>query len=143
MPGEEELYQERLSKLARLRERGIDPYPARFDRTHTSTDAIAAFEASERDGKDAPQVALGGRVTAQRDLGRASFLDLRDGSGRIQTFVGRDKVSEEDLATLKEVDLGDIIGVQGPLFRTRTGEITIEAHSITMLAKSLQTPPEK
>ncbi len=144
MPSEEELFQERVTKLERLRARGIDPYPARYDRTHTSTAAVAAFEAWEAAPEgDAPTVTVAGRVTALRNMGKAAFLDLRDGEGRIQVYVRRDKVDEGDFETLKDTDLGDIAGATGPLFRTRTGEITVEASSFTMLAKALQTPPEK
>jgi lysyl-tRNA synthetase class 2 len=144
MPGkEEELFQERLAKLSRLRERGIDPYPARFGRTHSAQQATDAFVAGEKAGGDASEVTVAGRVTALRLMGRASFLDLRDGTGRIQVFVRRDKISDADYETLRDTDLGDILGATGTLFRTKTGEITVEATSLTMLAKALQTPPEK
>ncbi len=144
MPSEEELFQERVAKLNRLRERGIDPYPARYDRTHTSTAAVGAFEAWEPAPEgDAPTVSVAGRITALRNMGKAAFLDLRDGEGRIQVYLRRDHVSESDFETLKDSDLGDIVGATGPLFRTRSGEITVEASSFTMLAKALQTPPEK
>jgi lysyl-tRNA synthetase, class II len=155
---EEELFQERLAKLERLRARGIDPYPPRYDRSHTSSQARAAFETWEARSLDspspssergsggeveAPVVSVAGRLTALRNLGRAAFLDLRDGEGRLQVFVARDRVSEAVTALLDDLDLGDILGANGPLFRTRKGEITVEARSLTMLAKSLQTPPEK
>jgi lysyl-tRNA synthetase class 2 len=143
-PREEELYNERLAKLKRLRDRGIDPYPARFERNHTSTAAIAAFEASEAAGSDAPSVTVAGRLTALRRMGKAAFLDLQDGEGRIQVFARADNLNETDFETLKDdVDLGDILGASGPLIRTRSGEISVQAEAVTMLAKSLQTPPEK
>jgi lysyl-tRNA synthetase, class II len=141
---EEELYNERLAKLRRLRERGIDPYPTHFERTHTSTAAVKAFEASEAAGGASPVVTVGGRVTALRKMGKAAFLDLQDGEGRIQVFARADNLSATDFETLKDdVDLGDILGASGPLIRTRTGEISVQAATLTMLAKSLQTPPEK
>ncbi len=141
---EEELFQERVAKLERLRERGIDPYPARYNRTHTSTQAIAAFEVWEAlQNGDAPTVNVAGRVTALRNMGKAAFLDLRDGEGRIQVYVRRDRVSEADFDILKDADLGDFLGATGSLFRTRSGEITVEASSIVMLTKALQAPPEK
>ena len=144
MPTEEELFQERRTKLARLRERGIDPYPPRYERSHTSVAAADAFLAVEgAGGAEPPSVRVAGRVTALRLMGRAAFLDLRDGSGRIQVYVRRDGVSEADFETLRDADLGDILGAQGALFRTKTGEITVEATGLTMLAKALQTPPEK
>src|SRR5690606_27140976 len=130
---EEELFQERVAKLERLRARGIDPYPARYHRSHASAEAISAFEAWEKSQEgEAPVVSVGGRVTALRNMRKASFLDLRDGDGRIQGYVRADRVSEADFETLKDVDLGDFLGASGKLFRTRTGEITVEAASLTM-----------
>ena len=143
---EEELFQERVAKLDRLRARGLDPYPARFDRTHASTEAVAAFDAWEAAGSpegEAPVVTVAGRVTALRNMGKAAFLDVRDGSGRIQAYVRRDKVSEGDFETLGDTDLGDIVGESASLLRTPTGESTLEAATFTMLAKDLQAPPEK
>ncbi len=141
---EEELFQERLVKLNRLRERGVEPYPNRFRRSHTSTAATKAFLAWEADEKgDAPVVTIAGRLSAMRAMGKVTFLDLRDGTGRIQAFLRRDNLDEETFANLKDTDLGDFLGVEGPLFRTKAGEITVEASSMTMLSKALQTPPEK
>ena len=141
---EEEIYEQRVAKVARLRERGIDPYPPRYERSHSAADAVAAFLAFEAGGaSEAPSVSVGGRVTAQRLMGRAAFLDLRDAAGRIQVHVRRDRVSEAGFETLRDSDLGDILGAKGPLFRTKTGEVTVEAAGLTMLAKALQTPPEK
>jgi lysyl-tRNA synthetase class 2 len=131
-------------KLARLRERGIDPYPPRFGRTHAAIEAAAAFEAWEASPTDDPPAAtVAGRVTALRRMGKAAFLDLRDGTGRIQVSARLDHLGEPGFEILKDVDLGDILGAAGPLFRTKTGEITVDAESLTMLAKSLQAPPEK
>jgi lysyl-tRNA synthetase, class II len=141
---EEELIQERIAKLERLRERGIEPYPARYERSHEATRAVSEFQTWEQDQQgEAPSVSVAGRVTALRTMGKASFLDLRDGTGRIQVYVRQDRVSEGDYETLRDTDLGDIVGARGPLFRTRSGEITVEAGSLTMLAKALQAPPEK
>jgi lysyl-tRNA synthetase, class II len=170
---EEELFQERLAKLERLRARGIDPYPPRYDRSHTSSDARAAFEAWEARVSEsprtetepgpevagtplssqgegalgdvaAPTVTVAGRVSAVRTMGKAAtFVDLVDGDGRIQVYVRADHIQPAELETLKDTDLGDIVGAGGPLFRTRSGEVTVEARSFTMLAKALATPPEK
>jgi lysyl-tRNA synthetase class 2 len=142
MPSEEELYQERLSKLQRLRNRGIDPYPARFKPTHTAAQARADFDPEAADGA-APRVRVAGRITARRPMGKAAFLDLSDGSGRIQLLVQRDKVDDATWQLFQDTDLGDHLGAEGPLFRTRTGETTVDAQQLTMLAKALQTPPEK
>jgi lysyl-tRNA synthetase class 2 len=145
MPGEDELIQSRHEKLARLRARGIDPYPPRVARTHASTDAVAAFEAWEAAGAqgDAPAVSVTGRITALRDMGKAAFLDLRDGAGRIQCYVKKDIIGADAYAGLADLDLGDFLGITGPLFRTRTQEITVEAREYAVLAKSLRPPPEK
>jgi len=141
---EEELYQERLAKLNRLRGRGIDPYPTHYDRSHTSAEAVAAFESAEAAGSDGPTVSVAGRLTALRRMGKAAFLDLQDSEGRIQVFARADNLDEADFETLKDdIDLGDILGASGPLIRTRAGEVSVQAESLTMLAKSLQTPPEK
>ena len=145
MPGEEELIQLRREKLARLRARGIDPYPPRVTRTHDAAGAVAAFEAWEAGGAtgDAPAVSVAGRITALRDMGKAAFLDVRDGSGRIQCYLKKDIIGEEAYAGIADLDLGDFLAVTGPLFRTRTQEITVEARSYDMLAKALRPPPEK
>jgi lysyl-tRNA synthetase class 2 len=141
---EEEIYQQRLLKLQRLRARGIDPYPPRYHRTHTNAEALGAFEAWEAQPDGEPSLArLGGRVTALRRMGKAAFLDIRDGTARIQVSARLDRLGADGFETLKDTDLGDILGAEGPLFRTKTGEITVDATALTMLAKSLQAPPEK
>lgn len=145
MPGEEELIQQRRDKLDRIRARGADPYPPRVRRTHTSAAAVAAFEAWERAGAtgDAPSVAVTGRITAMRDMGKAAFLDLRDGDGRIQCYLKRDTVGADAWATLADYDLGDFAAAEGPLMRTRTGEVTVDVRAFALLAKALRPPPEK
>ncbi len=145
MPGEEELLEVRREKLARLRARGIDPYPARATRTHSAAEALAAFTQWETDGAtgDAPSISVAGRITALRDMGKASFLDLTDGTGRIQCYLKKNIIGDDAYAGIADLDLGDFLAVGGPLFRTRTEEITVEAHSYEMLAKTLRPPPEK
>jgi lysyl-tRNA synthetase class 2 len=144
MPGEEELIQLRREKLARIQQRA-DAFPARVNRTHDTAAALAAFEAWEAAGSqgEAPTVSAAGRITALRDMGKASFLDLRDGSGRIQCYVKKDIIGEDPYAALADLDLGDFLSVAGPLFRTRTQEITVEAREYQVLAKALRPPPEK
>ena len=147
MPGEDELIQLRREKLARLRARGVDPYPARTSRTHTSADAIATFDrweaSDEATRTDAPTVCVAGRITALRDMGKASFLDVRDGTNRIQCYLKKDIIGEEAYAGIADLDLGDFLTVTGRLFRTRTQEITVEARSYDVLTKALRPPPEK
>lgn len=139
--GEDEIVALRRQKLDKIRSKAIDPYPARVQRTHTAKEAVDLLDRSPN-GRDVVSVA--GRVTAMRRMGRASFLDLKDGSGRIQAYFKQESLGAESYERLLEtVDLGDFLGVHGRLFRTKTGEPTIEAETFTMLAKALRPPPEK
>jgi lysyl-tRNA synthetase class 2 len=137
---EEELIAQRKEKLERLRAAGVDPYPARVQRTHSAQDAAALVDQST----DTGPVTVTGRVTAMRHMGKATFLDLRDGSGRIQAYAKQESIGVEPYdMLLHQIDLGDFLGVSGMLFRTKTGEPTVEAQSFTILAKALRPPPEK
>jgi len=139
---EEEIIAQRRQKLERLRSAGIDPYPARFQRSHMASDAAALALAAAGDAPASP-VSVAGRVTALRRMGKATFLDLRDGSGRIQVYFKQDALGAAAYEMLEAIDLGDFLGVEGNPFRTRTGEPTVEALSFTVLAKALRPPPEK
>ena len=142
---ENELVKVRLEKLERLRAKGIDPYPRNYKRTHSTTEAVSLFEAAEaKDGNEArtEHVSLAGRMVAFRGMGRASFADILDGYGKIQVLFRRNSLNE-DYELLVDLDIGDWIGVRGPLFRTRTGEITLEAQEIVVLCKSIRPLPEK
>ena len=99
--------------------------------------------ADEATRGDAPTVCVAGRITALRDMGKASFLDVRDGTDRIQCYIKKDIIGEEAYAGLADLDLGDFLAVSGPLFRTRTQEVTVEARSYDVLTKALRPPPEK
>ena len=146
MPDREEgLLASRFSKLDHLRQSGIDPYPPRFVRTCDNAAATAMFESVE--SGDPPEstttsVSLGGRIISMRVMGRAAFLDLRDSSGTIQALL-RQNVLGEAYELLKDLDLGDHLGVYGPVIRTRTGQITIEAHQLTITSKGMRPLPEK
>lgn len=133
-------FESRLAKLERLREQGVDPYPRRTQRTHTSSEARALFEADETTEHS---VAVVGRLMTIRGMGRLTFATLRDGSGDIQVSFARDRLDTDDYQALKDLDLGDFLGVQGTLYRTRTEEITVQADSYSVLAKALRPPPEK
>ncbi len=140
----EPLIQERLEKLSRIRELGINPYPNSYHRTVTSAEAVALLKKEEETneaGKDVVTVA--GRMMSQRNMGKIIFMDLRDDSGKLQLLIRRDNLSETEKALLKDLDIGDILGATGKLFRTRTGEPTLEAANITLLTKSLRPLPEK
>jgi lysyl-tRNA synthetase class 2 len=144
---EEELRQHRLNKLARIRERGDEPYKYAFDRSHGIGAARAAFEAVEPSGtEEAPAeipARLAGRIVSRRVQGKTTFADIQDESGRIQIFLGQKQVGEEVYETLKDLDLGDFIGVEGAVKRTRRGEITLFATGYTFLSKSIRALPEK
>ncbi len=146
MPDREDgLLASRYSKLDHLRQSGIDPYPPRFVRTCDNAAATAMFEAVESD--DTPEttttsISLGGRIMSMRVMGRAAFLDIRDGSGTIQALL-RENVLGDAYGLLKDLDLGDHMGVSGPVMRTRTGQVTIEAHDLTITSKGMKPLPEK
>ncbi|MBQ12275.1 MAG: lysine--tRNA ligase [Planctomyces sp.] len=146
MPDREEgLLSSRYSKLDHLRESGIDPYPPRFVRTCNNAAATAMFEAVESDDTPettTPSISLGGRIMSMRVMGRAAFLDIRDGSGTIQALL-RENVLGDAYELLKDLDLGDHLGVSGPVMRTRTGQVTIEAHELTITSKGMRPLPEK
>jgi lysyl-tRNA synthetase class 2 len=138
------LVEERRAKLKALRERGF-AYPNDFARAHLAADLqsryanldIAALEASPA------KVKIAGRIMLKRVMGKASFATIRDGSGTIQIFVSDSDTGQEAHAAFKHHDIGDIIGVEGELFRTRTGELTAKARALRLLAKSLRPLPEK
>jgi len=136
----ERVTEQRLNSLKRIRAKGVNPYPHSYHPSHTNAEAIALFG---RVGESAQSVSLAGRVVAKRGMGRMAFLDIRDGSGKIQLCFRRDLLGDERYGFLQEIDIGDVIGVEGKLFRTATGEITVEASDVTMLCKSLRPLPEK
>ena len=136
----------RREKLNNLYESGNNPFEiTKYDRTHESLDAIALYEEKESGLAEGETIAvrLAGRMVSRRIMGKASFAHMLDGQGKIQLYVARDGVGEEVYAAFKKWDVGDIIGVEGHLFRTRTGEISVHATGITLLAKSLLPLPEK
>ena len=140
-----ELLRNRREKLNNLRRLGIDPYPPRFKRTATAGQAVALFQSEEKakgEGAHTAPVSVAGRIMALRVMGKNAFIDLKDGSGKIQVHLKKD-ILGEDYQLIKELDLGDFLGVGGQLFRTRTAEITVEAKSLTVLSKSLRPLPEK
>ena len=138
-PSLSELLQVRRDKLAALREQGQDPFViTRFDVTHHSDEIKGRFEEMEGQG-----VRLAGRLMSKRGMGKAVFSDLQDGAGRIQLYVRIDDVGEEALAAFKKYDIGDIVGVEGEVFRTKRGESSIKAKPVTLLSKSLLPLPEK
>ena len=137
----------RREKLAALVDAGKNPFEiTKYDVTHSSVTAINEYTENEakyaEEGKEL-SVRIAGRITSRRVMGKASFAHLLDGDGKIQLYVSRDDLGDEDYAAFKKWDIGDIIGVEGILFRTRTGEISVHAKSATLLSKSLLPLPEK
>ncbi len=134
-----QLLKVRRDKLAELQQAGKDPFQiTKYDVTHHSTDIKNHFE--ELDGQ---KVSVAGRVMSKRVMGKASFCNIQDLPGNIQCYVARDSLGEEAYKDFKKLDIGDIVGVEGVVFKTKTGEISIHAEKITLLSKSLQILPEK
>ena len=129
----------RREKLDALREMGIAPYGGRFDTPATIQEVVDSF----KEGEDKPAVRAAGRITGVRKMGKATFMDIRDWSGKIQLYMAAKRLGEEKGAVLGLLDLGDFIGVEGQLMKTRTGEITIFADDVQFLGKALLPPPEK
>ncbi len=135
--------QQRLEKLAKIRQLGFDPYPRTYHRTHTAEQAIALLKQQEENAAEKTEISLAGRITARRGMGKVSFVDIRDGSGKIQLLYHRDAFNDKDNELFKELDIGDFIGAKGTVIRTKSGEPTIQLSGFTLLAKSLQPLPEK
>ena len=134
-----ELRQVRVDKLKALQAEGKDPFViTKYDQTHHSAVIKESFE--ELEGKT---VRVAGRMMSKRIMGKASFCNIKDLKGNIQSYVARDSLGEEEYKAFKKLDIGDIIGIEGSVFRTKTGEISIHAEKITLLSKSLLPLPEK
>ena len=131
--------QARRDKLAELQESGKDPFQiTKYDQTHHSTEVKEHYQ--ELEGRE---VSVAGRMMFKRVMGKASFCNIQDLQGRIQIYVAKDSVGEEEYKDFKKLDIGDIIGVKGTVFTTKTGEISIHATEVQLLSKSLQVLPEK
>ena len=134
-----EILQVRRDKLAALRAEGRDPFQeTRFDVTHHAQDIKDNFDALE-----GSEVRVAGRLMSKRGMGKVSFCDLQDKSGRIQLYARKDEMDEEEYNRFKKYDIGDIVGVEGEVFRTQRGEMSVRAKKITLLSKSLRPLPEK
>ncbi len=132
----------RLQKLQNLRDADADPYSGNCDQTHTSVQAKALYEKLGLEETE-DTVSVAGRIVTFRVMGKATFLKIQDREGVLQIYVKRDEVGEEEYKVFKKLDLGDIIGVTGPLFVTKTGEVTVRAHSYVLVCKALRPLPEK
>ena len=147
----DDINEQRRQTLESLRGRKINPYPNAYKRTHSAAEAVALLEGREQNGTETPHDAapsgeilrVAGRITAMRKMGKSSFLDIRDGSGRIQLLMRNAQFNENQTELFKDLDIGDTIGVEGTVLRTRTGEPTISVADFTLLSKSLRPLPEK
>src|SRR2546425_5943432 len=130
------LIEQRKAKLAALRAKGIDPFRNKF----APTESCARARENYIEGRE---VAVAGRVTAHRDMGKSMFIDVRDQSGRLQVYAQKNVLGDEQFDLFRHLDLGDFIGARGTLFTTRMGEISVRLSSFVILAKALRPPPEK
>ena len=138
-----ELMRQRKEKLTEIRKAGIDPYPHQYNPTHTTSEIQNEFDDVTETPDENNRVTLAGRIMTKRDHGKSSFAHLQDSTGQIQVYVRRDGVGADSYLIYKKFDVGDIIGVSGVVFRTRTGELTILADSVELLSKSIRPLPEK
>ena len=139
MPDVNEQIRNRINKLEELQAQGQDPFQiTKYDVTHHSRDIVDGFD--ELEGKE---VTIAGRMMSKRVMGKASFCHVQDLKGSIQSYVARDDLGQEEYKAFKKLDIGDIIGIRGFVFKTKTGEISVHAKELTLLAKSLHPLPEK
>ncbi len=140
-----ELIQQRIRKLETLRNEGVDPYPNQFRVTHTSKDIHEAFDSlSDEELKSIKEsFCLAGRILAIRDFGKTSFIQIQDRKGRIQAYFQKNTIGDQAFQLFKLLDIGDFVGVEGKIFRTKTGELTLQVLSFQLLVKSLRPLPEK
>ncbi|ERI08736.1 lysine--tRNA ligase [Aneurinibacillus aneurinilyticus ATCC 12856] len=140
-----ELEQIRREKLHTLRENGVDPFGKKFERSHTAKEIIDTYGELEKERLDEQgiKVSIAGRMMAKRGQGKAGFAHLQDQSGRIQIYVRQDQIGEQAYNMFKLCDIGDILGVTGIIFKTKTGETSVKAQEVTLLGKSLRPLPEK
>ena len=138
-----ELLKNRREKLDQIREKGINPFPYRFDKTHTAVGILSEFDKIGEGEASKEEVVVAGRVMTKRGHGKASFAHLQDETGRIQIYSRQDIIGTDKYDIYRKLDMGDIIGVKGHVFRTKTGEITVKVSDFTILCKSLHPLPEK
>ena len=134
----EDILSNRKAKLQSLMDLGVEPYPYRYERTHLAGEIHAEFESLED-----KSVRIAGRIISRRGHGKAGFADLLDQSGKIQLYLREDELGEKDYKMLECIDIGDFVGVEGVVFRTRSGEDTVRAQSVEFLSKAMRPLPEK
>ncbi len=135
------LIEQRKAKLSALEAKGVFPFRNKFSPTHACNEARGGFESGAL--PEGTKVAVAGRITAHRDMGKSMFIDVRDQSGRVQVYAQKNVIGDEQFSVFTHLDLGDFVGVTGTLFRTKTGEPSIKLEAFTILAKALRPPPGK
>jgi len=140
---ENNLIRERKKKLEEIKNMGINPYPYSFKTTHHSSEILKKYSDLEKESKTKDKVSVAGRIMAMRKMGKAAFLHIQDQSGKVQGYFREDELGKDNYALFKQLDIGDFIGINGTVFKTKTGETTIQAKSFMLLCKSLRPLPEK
>lgn len=135
-----ELIKTRIQKVAVLREKGINPYPYRYDRSHKIAEAVENFD---KFAADETEMKLAGRIMLKRKMGKALFADIHDMTGRVQIYLKIDIVGKPEFKVFDKLDLGDIVGVTGTFFTTQTGEKTVMVSTFEVLCKSIHPLPDK
>lgn len=135
----------RRQKMNDLRERGVDPFGGRYDRTHLSSEVLESFEeySKEELSEAGHVVKIAGRIMTKRGKGKAGFAHLKDKNGLIQIYVRKDAVGDEQYESFQTADLGDFLGIEGTVMKTNTGEVTVRAEELTFLSKALRPLPDK
>ena len=141
----EPLEQIRIQKLQQIKELGVEAYPRYYRYTHTLAEVVRQFSAKTAEELEQSQqrVRVAGRILTNRPFGKAGFVTLSDGEGQLQIYAKKDRLPERDFQLYKLFDIGDFVGVEGTLFRTKTGELTVLAGELTFLAKCFLPLPEK
>ncbi|HII71491.1 TPA: lysine--tRNA ligase [Candidatus Woesearchaeota archaeon] len=140
---ENRLVKDRIDKLNALREMGVEPYPYSFDHTDHAADILAKHSGLAAEQQTDHKVAVAGRIMQLRGMGKATFMHIQDQTGKIQIYIRKDDVGEGAYNILKKCDLGDIVGIKGHIFATKTGEVSVYAEEYTLLTKTLRPMPEK
>ena len=139
----DEYFEQRKKKLEELREKGINPYPYSFNRTHDAATLLDTYKKIKKEGKDPTTISAAGRIVTLRRMGKAGFAHLQDHTGKIQIYVKEDIIGKDAYFIFQKLDIGDIIGVKGHIFRTKLGELSIWVEGLQILCKSLRGLPEK
>jgi len=143
MPSEEDLIKERLRKLKDLRLLGINPYPYKYEPHHHAEEINSKYEGLQNEEQTQDKAKIAGRIIGLRRMGKVTFMHLKDHTGKVQVYFQQDSLGEEAYKVLKLLDRGDFIGLEGTVFKTKTGEVTIKVEKLEVLTKSLRPLPEK